>query len=681
MPESYDRKIRLPGLAEHYVYAKLTYTISPHSSSKRQILLVPYNRKWLSPELFTPWETLLKETNLQPGGNFAQDKFLVNRIRTSPHQFPQLGVAIHHFGPVPVLMTGYTIPQKLHGETIQAQVALYNNRPGDAYQQFRGMFPTTLFFLQSLTGDYDIIMQRYFEDVAHLLADIAITSSLSDAFAWGKQAEDTIGQSIQSKLRESVPTITDWAAFDKRFQGIAADEVTARCLLFQEHDNNIFEAQYFRNTALYFLNELYRHLGLESRSDEYLARFPKLASEYDALLGQGTAAQLIEYNADLHQLQQIRVQYLNDDFDGLRHQHSSIVWLQGLITFGTFLLNLNRNGVEPTKGRVFISFNYGVSVSEHLKEQIKSYYRHHHPADIEVLTVEGLRADTYFRDVIQPRIWQCDRMLVIVPRRSSKLGQEQGGSYEWLIKEAEYAIFLGKSVTFLLERGYDRSHWDQVMRDEHLDLLSPQEGDKLSRLRKLEHEFNTRVFVEFSVSGDTPFDQWEDLNAQMQDMLEHNTVRATALRHHNMAKGFLSQFTKNNLLTIQCLYSLLSAGQPLLSEGQHFTKDEAVDLLYSNFGRSSHLPFHTKGDCQKVFVNTWNQVKERSFTVGSRSFTVLEPVTREGQPITDGSRHSHYMLSLEKLLRALQPSISKERLETWAQNLLKEVLQDKEEKI
>jgi hypothetical protein len=670
MEEYYNRKIRIPGLADHFVYAKLTYAISPHPSTKRQILLVSYNRKWLTNELALNWETLVKETYQQQGGNFTQDKFLVNRIRRTPHQFPQLGVAIHHFGPVPVLMTGRTIPQELHGEIIEAEVALYNNRPGDTYQQFRGMFPSNLFFLQSLTGDYDLIMQRYFEDVSQTLAAIAIKSSLPQAFTWGKQAEDFIGQSIQSKLRESVPNTTDWAAFDKDVQGVATDEVTARCLLFWEHDNDIFEAQYFRNTALYFINELYRHLGLESRSNEYLARFPKMASEYDALLGQGAAAQLVENNANLRQLQQIRVQYLQDDFEGLRHQHSSVVWMQGLITFGTFLLNLNRNQVEPTKGRVFISFNYGVPVSEHLKRQIKSYYQHYHIMDIEVLTVEGLPADTYFRDVIQPRIWQCDRMLVIVPKRPAKLADDQGDNYEWLAKEAEYAIFLGKTVTFLVERGYDKIYWEKVLGDEDTNLLSPHEGDKVSRLQKLVHEFGTRVFVEFSPSGDDPFDKWEDLNAQMRDALEHNAVQAIALRHHNMAKGFLSQFTTNSLLTIQHLYSLLSAGR-------YFTKDEAVDLLYDNFGRRSDLPFHTKGDIQRVFVNTWNQVKERSFTAGNHSFTLLEPVSKDGKPITYGTRHKHYILSVEKLLRALQPSLSTERLQGWAKNLLNEVLQEK----
>lgn len=677
--EYYLRQIRPRGPVDRPMLVRLTYSLGKDSTNKRSVLLSTLDRRLINDkQKQQQWAYLVEETNQQSAGNFRQDKFLVNRIKNNPDQFSGLGIAIHHFGPVPVLMTGHTYTCELHGEIIEAEVALYYNRPGDVNKHFRGFFANNIVFLQSLDGDYGIIMQRYFEDVAKIFNAIAIRSGLEQAFAWAKLAEDFIGQSIQSKLRESVPDIDSWKRYLPIAENDILDERSVRCLIYENHRDDIFGGQYFRNTSMFFLNELYSHLGLESRSEEYLGRFKTIEDEYDLRNGKGAAVGLMAVDFNLNQLKEIRNQYLLDSFEWLNSQSYSTVWLQAVLVFVRFLLNLKRNQVDAAKGRIFISFNHRVPVSEQLKKQIEKYYEDKNANTIEVLTVEDLPADTHFIDVIQPRIWQCDRMLTIVPEKPNKIGGDpESGSYEWLIKEAEYAVFLGKTVTFLMERGYDKEYWESLMNNKDIGYLSPELGNLEERMHKLKQEFTKRIFIEFTTLGNTAGDRWEDLNAQMRETLDHNAIRASALRHNDMMKGFLMQFTRDNLLTIQSLY------KHVLKE-DIFKSNEADNFLYMDYGRDSSLPFGTKSECRKAFENTRAQIKARLLVIRGQRLALIEEVhkppqatpgsTNNEEPIRRGNR---YLFCLRKILRTLQPEISEDRLKNWGDTLLRDVLREK----
>ncbi|MDN5217358.1 hypothetical protein QQ020_35115 [Fulvivirgaceae bacterium BMA12] len=656
--EYYRRKILIPQKSGT-LKSLLTYALDPKPSTKRSLLLAPFHPDFLSNALRTNWNELVKFSEDQIAGNFYLDKYLVSLIRSKPDRFPKLGVAVHHFGPVPVLYTGISYQVELHGETTEAEVVLYHNRINKNGDQYRGMFPADQYLLESLTGTFGIVMQRYFEDVAQIFRAICRQASLPEAFEWAKLAEDFIGKSIQSKLRKVIPHHNEWSSWKSNKHNGFDQAQKVRCHLYEQSETDIYLAQYFRLTTLYFLNELYKHLGLESRSKDYLDKIEESYKNYDKLNGAGAAKELVDNYGDIELLRHARKYYHNNELDKLKNLRPESVWMECIVEFAIFLLNLNHNKIPSIKGRIFISYNHGVSASEHLKKQFEHYFAEHYTNEIEILTVENLHPDANIYETIQTLIWQADRTIIIVPKDPTKPGAI-AGNYQWLAREAEHAFLLSQKINYFLEDGYNEEQFLSAMTDEKMEFLAPDAITRdQNRTAALLQDFKNRPRIKFTLRHQKPAPHWEDLGKNLQDALSHAAEHAIEARHHNMIKGFLQQFPEDTLIVLYCLAKI----------GGSRTKVEFVGELFRRFGNEKDLPFTSKQRCTRAFENAWSNTKARHIGIINRRLTVML-IQRDGQ------RHV-YSLNIKWILRALQPSISKEKLEQWMARLFNEVLPER----
>jgi hypothetical protein len=654
----YSRYVPLAG--GERVKAVLTYGLDPRPTPKRSILLATFYEQLLSKHLEAYWKQLTRETQQMFAGHFHQDKDLVRRIRESPDLYPHLGVVVHHFGPVPALLTDIQQKEDIHGSTVDARVALYYWRPKDNSGVFDGLFPNKQVFLQSLQGNYAMVMQRYFEDVAQVFTAIVRQSSLSQAFEWAKKAEETVGKSIQSKLVESVPGVAEWRKFRNDELNGSAAEAALRCNLFQEHYANVLLAKEFRNTALYFVNELYTHIGLESRSKEYLGNMTEDYVEFDRLQGDGFAQTLIDNSDTMTQLGKVRQFYRERDLEGLNRLHGLETWLLGVIEFAKFLLNLQHNFVAPTKARIFLSYNQGVDSSEHLKNQIKNYLDTHFKENLKLLNLEPLPAGAVLRDTIKARIWLADKLLIIVPKDTTKLGQDEPGSLAWLAKEAEHGLLLEKSVTYLREKNYDRAMLESALGNKNMEFLSPDAAFETplpsGRATRVLMDFKDKIQIDFSPAGDGPAGSWEDLKKDMQTTLKDLAADAIRTRHRQLVKGFISQFPPDTLITLKNLYRIFG------NKGRK-TRQEIESLLEKEWNANAKTPHFLNSKRKSSFLNAWNNIRKRAFVVEGRRYHLIES-EREGSIY-------YYLLSFDRLLSALNPAFTKEEVKLWRDDLLR----------
>src|ERR1700761_1626830 len=85
----------------------LTYRLFHNQQIKRSLILVSTNSSHndlIPNHLLESWENFQNSFKNQ-GGNFYKAKAFVIDLKKNPNIYPNYGVAIHRFGPVPVFMT------------------------------------------------------------------------------------------------------------------------------------------------------------------------------------------------------------------------------------------------------------------------------------------------------------------------------------------------------------------------------------------------------------------------------------------------------------------------------------------------------------------------------------------------------------------------------------------------
>jgi len=205
----YKRQFVLPEMRRSTT-GYLTYGLLPDSPIKRILLLVDDLANPVPDSRMDEYRAFLAELESnQSLGGMAKTKSFVVRLRTDKAvciRFPNVTVAVHKMGPVPVFDTGMSVKVELHGETVIAQIVAYHDpRPARSSAGTSvPVYPDEL-LVESLDYDLHVVFQRYHEDVAAQLADIANHANLARALQWTKECEIIIGQSYSTKLALIAP--------------------------------------------------------------------------------------------------------------------------------------------------------------------------------------------------------------------------------------------------------------------------------------------------------------------------------------------------------------------------------------------------------------------------------------------------------------------------------------------
>jgi hypothetical protein len=303
--------------------AYLTYELHPTRSFERSLLLCDDRSLLRSPEDRARFSELAKELQAIHSQQVALTKSVVNRLVAGDLQLSGVRVAVHKFGPVPVVAIGAPFEVPIHGRFVKAQLALFPN-VGPRGSPDKIMSPNLMKvlsrapsfissreeFVQSMTVAPHLVFQRYLEDVAEDFHDLRRTLRQEHFYRRAKQAETRLSESIGSKLRCLIPKPVPYAARTPWNQ--------AGFAYFEEHAGTLYEAAIARAFAMMLLNEVYPSAGILSLSQHYRDEIRRCHEMFHSYLGAAMVFELKRNSTVLQFLEECHNRYDERDLFNLK---------------------------------------------------------------------------------------------------------------------------------------------------------------------------------------------------------------------------------------------------------------------------------------------------------------------------------------------------------------------------
>lgn len=634
--------------------AYLTYEL-PAASDDRTILLVNASRAFITDEYRPEYDRLVERIK-ESVGRFAGAKTIVNRLAEKEFaNLPNVRIAVHKYGPVPVFLLPqtYTIPHL--GEDISVQIGVYPNvKSGGASKRLVNLklpfLSTKSEFVRSLEIGLGVMFRRYLEDVGEGMYDIKHHLSLAGIFDRAKDIEAILAESIKTKLNVLTPSVQSFKSPQ------TTDERSVK-ELFEAENNWIFTARYARQFALYFLNELYRIIGLESRGDYYLSGFKNIQNEFDSLLGPGYMRSAREHLPLVATLSKCLRAYNDRDYETVREINvtEDPLWVRRFVQFARFIATLNEERLAPTVGRIFVSFHHDVPATEVLLGQIDDYIKTKFSHRLEILSVRESAAGVKFKSPIRARIWLSDTVSEIVPKDTQTISDGKVKDYLWIAREAEYGLLLGKRVIYFVEKGVDESKiLADLQKREPYDGLIPSTARVPEWLqKKLIESFTDYTRANFTVTT-TQVGQ-EHLDPMVRDVIHLEAEKAIEKRHRDILVGFHKQFPEWARKTLKHIQETVpypaKASKPALAR--------KLAARYRDYA--------DEGSAKKAIAKVWDLAKQRALLIGDKRMPLIR--------LLDGQRYSG---NLREILRTLRPDLNSEDIKAWEARILSAVNRDDE---
>ena len=652
--DRYRYRIRVAGMDYN---ANLTYEL-PRKSEDRTILLVNVSRTFpfITSEDEAEYNRLIDRIR-ETSGRFAGVKNIVNRLAENEFaNLPNVRIAVHKFGPVPV----YLLPQKYTisylGDHIEAQIGVYpdlkaqksRDKGGRSVNLLLPFLASKTEFVRSLSVGLGLMFQRYLEDIGEGMYDIKHHLDLAGVFNRAKEIETILAESIKSKLDVAIPSVQVF-----KYPNSTHEEWVKE--LFEREGDWIFTARYARQYALYFLNELYEIIGIEPRSDYYLKGFKQIQQQFDALLGPGYMRRAIGQLPQVARLSSAIRAYKDNDYDTLRdvNVHGEPLWIRRFVQFARFIAALNQERLKPITGRIFISYHHDVPVTEILRKQINDYISSQFPNRVEVLSVRETGAGVKFKSPIRARIWLSDTVSGIVPKNTAVISGDKDKDYLWVAREAEYGLLLGKRVIYLVENGVDENRVQDDLKKKNRDGLIPSTARVPDWLeKKLIESFTEYTRAVFSVrtTGANP----QLLDPNVREIINQEAYKALERRHQDIILGFYNQFPESTRLTLKHIQQVVP--YPL-----NAIKANLVDKLRELY---PHI-YPTEQKATKAITNTWELAKERALLINDQPMRLMRLI-----------KHRRYTGNLREILKRLRPDLSQEEIQAWEQKIFVAVVRE-----
>lgn len=541
------------------------------------------------------------------GGRTEAAKRLVIGLLAAPDPHGELLPVVHRFGPVPAVVVG----EGRYGPSARpVRVVLFPNAldPGAVNQ---GHPENKVALLECLeVSPLALVFRRYFEDVAADLLDIAQHLSLQHCFRRAKKAEETLAQSVQTKLAAALER-------DSRPEVAEAQES-----LVERSRAVLQNARFARNVALYLLNELYASLGVAPRSEHYRREMEETVPTDDP----GPA------------IEALRDGLANYDEDRAWHHPTSSgePWADDFVSFMAHLSRVRhvtqRAGLRPEVARVFVSYQYRARRGP----EIAAGILRRQDTTVRTLEFAGYRQRTIV-DEVRAMVTMSDALVAVITKdRHADDGSEL--SLSWVLKEAEQALRTGRRVQWVVEDGVKDEEVVEAIRG----LAAPGgaggllTGDPRSaledRLRKLQQSYDD------SVRARVPANRL-DLGGAVSRVLDELDADLPLQRHIELVKGYLSQFSDPSRAVFVYLNQIGVAAAPLTR-----TKDQCARLLHGE----DPSRFPTVEAARKAFENAWAEVRrEKGRVLWIDRFA--------WRPINQPKKRGRYSGALPELFRHLHP--------------------------
>lgn len=358
------------GVSNLNLNSHLTYELFPNEVRVRNLLLIPETsgfRSHLSNEEKAGLDRLREELEITSNkpSVFKVVKNIVNRIQEGSLTIPNVRLAVHHMGPVPV----YVLPEAYeinYNSQILVKVALYPKLQRSSYDQHNeeAVMPAFLWgnkaeFVRSLSHGLGTMFTRYLEDIGEDMFDIANHLNLVEVFGRCKELETTVARSIQAKIAALYPSPKN------------ASKSPEDNLIRETYDANadwIFTAAYARQYALHLLNLLYGQIGLARR--DFLEDFQKLRGRFDSFSGYGWYDSARQRIAEVSMLSSALRRLEGKESGKISDLKSSRPWTNRFLEFAHFIETLRECSYPAPCACVFVSSHHDVPVSETVKARI-----------------------------------------------------------------------------------------------------------------------------------------------------------------------------------------------------------------------------------------------------------------------------------------------------------------------
>lgn len=565
---------------------------------------------------------------------------------------PGITVSVHRFGPVPVAVLPSTpIVVNYQGKRVQISPAVYLSFLAGANSETTW---TKYDILRSCKFKLDWLLTAYLEEVAEEFFDIQHHASKTDVFRRLKHAEEILAQSIHSKL-EIVLT----HAFENKAPLLYA---VAR-ELWSKFDVMIMVAALARVFALFFINEMYRFLGIMDKSEKYQGRWQQtvedLRSQYDTegfdrLIDSGK-------NNEISTLNEAIRRYWDESYDsGFEDLVSSAqprLWLERFVGFADFVSSLRKERSVPHVPRLFFSAQHrqeaatGFVNSARLYVSSKKDLFTEQPAHITMVQQE--RPGENIEKLVKARIWSSQGVIGVIPKRWMSGGTKKNGHLQWLAKETDHGLITKRHIHLFLEEEIDR---DSVSVEFGGDFepLSPARGriDPQERRRNLQEQVQAIVNSSFRYVGT------KEIEGSARDGLETAITRARDSMCKDLVHGFLEQLPATDRTTIA---RVLHVARHEMTKAQ-IARKMVEFLRFDRQSSSRNDSQATKREAieEKKFERARASLRNRRFKIRGE---VLELIVRN-------QKGHAYRGNLRRILTALRPELHEEQIEQLHQNIL-----------
>lgn len=530
-----------------------------------------------------------------------------------------LAVAVHHFGPVPVVLVAHSLFEGgrphliLDGVMVDVDVGIYPdlNQANVALRQAGAA--TVEECLRSYRVGLDVIFRKYLEDVGEDFRDIENSLSTRAALRRSRHFEETLGGSVDGKLDQIRMHFKD----DKsRLHGLAK-------ALWDNYGVDIVLASHARLFALFMLNQWYKLVGIKAKVSKYRDKWAETENRAQKWFGERYDL-LVAGPTDLGLLSKAFHAFGQQDGGALlRSEEAATGWVKSFISFARWILALKGDELHPAEPRVFFSGRHGEETTKLLLKEVVQHYALNQPTKarrLRIATVEN-EPGQEIGHLVRRRIAFSHGLIAAIPSGSED-------DLTWVIREIEHADLREKFVAPFVESGADSAKVQNAFatfteylssRDDRIDLEKRQQ----------------RVVALVSKIAYATFRNGETWHVSPELARELDRIAAD-LRDQmvfDLVLGLINLFQRQDRrIIVHSMKHTVNRSRP---------KRTLCELLARDLAESK------VSRVEGQFARTWGRIKDRKLEIDDSEYQLLT-MPKKG----------HYQSNLPSILRKLRPELS-----------------------
>jgi len=597
------------------------------------------------------WKELKRLTHEFKSGNFIQDKLLAFKIlkNSESEDYSKFSVAVHRYGPVPVLISPIVIKQEINGHEIDCNVAYYYLRPNENRRSKKELIRSNVPLFNTLDNRLSVITRKYIHDITQTFTSIAQESDLKNTLINCGIIEEILGSSISSKISKAFPSKNKefLNGFENYKNGTLhrTDKFYEEYFFFERNTYSIIWSKYAYLFIYILLNDLYELIGISPKKDFNL-RLLELEKEVDQLLGAKSYENLIQNCHELNSLSKMKLKYDTGDTEELEKLDFHEIWLNQLKEFAIFLIQISNFNSNPFTAKYFLSYSH-LADSELVRNKICSILEENTELKLEPIVL-NLDYQQNLNNEIKTRIWLSDSLIGIICKRTKKVGGGDG-NYDWILKESEYAKFLQKDTYFLIEEDISIDHIESklVGKDllHHVDSYDSKKAEFLSEIRN-------KKYYKYSITGES----YSTLNitGPVDSFLFETGKKLLSKKQKVLIQGLLGKLKNETKIFLACYYRTF---------GHNF--EQSRDIIESELTNKFHARlyryFGTKSKVRGLLNRTEKEATKRSLFYQNENHKIFEQTT-----------NNMFKLRIVSLFNDFNPQLSRKELLAFTDEILRE---------